>query len=198
MVYTRYGAERAIRYAFEQARTRNKRRKVTLIDKSNAIPPQEIWRRAFAAVASEYPDITTDAVYVDAAAMYLVENPGRFDVVVTTNLFGDILTDLGAAIQGGLGSAASGNIHPGRVSMFEPVHGSAPDIAGQNRASPIGAILAVGMLLHHIAEEEAAVRVNSAVRTLLQSRKVPSLGANSGLTTDEVGTMVAEAVEAEA
>jgi 3-isopropylmalate dehydrogenase len=195
MVYTRRGAERAIRYAFEQARARARQRKVTLVDKSNAIRPQEIWRRAFADVAIEYPDISTDAVYVDAATMYLIEDPGRFDVIVTTNLFGDIITDLGASIQGGVGSAASGNIHPGRVSMFEPIHGSAPDIAGQNRASPIGAILALGMMLDHVGEPAAATDIQSAVRQLLQSRSVPSLGSDSGLSTETIGDMVAEAVE---
>jgi 3-isopropylmalate dehydrogenase len=193
MVYTRRGVERAVRYAFDRARER--RKKLTLVDKSNAIRAQEIWRRTFAEVGVEYPDIATDAVYVDAAAMYMVDDPARFDVIVTTNLFGDILTDLGASIQGGLGSAASGNIHPGRVSMFEPVHGSAPDISGQNKASPIGAILALGMLLDDVGERQAAQSVHAAVRELLESRRIPSLDARSGLSTDAIGDLVTQKIE---
>jgi len=135
MIYTRRGVERCVRYAF-QAAQRRPRRRLTLVDKSNAIRPQDIWRRTFAEVATEYPEVSADAIYVDAAAMYMVAQPARFDVMVTTNLFGDILTDLGAVLQGGMGSAVSGNIHPGQISMFEPIHGSAPDIAGQNAASP--------------------------------------------------------------
>jgi 3-isopropylmalate dehydrogenase len=192
MVFTRRGVERAIRYAFELARSRARKRKVTLVDKSNAIRPQEIWRRVFAEVATEYRDVETDALYVDAAAMLMVTDPGRFDVVVTTNLFGDILTDLGAAIQGGMGGAASGNIHPGKVSMFEPIHGSAPDIVGQNRASPVGAVLAMAMLLDYIGEPEAGKLIESAVRDLLVSRRIPSLDACSGLSTDHVGDLICQ------
>lgn len=198
MVYTRYGVERAIRYAFELARTRDKRRHVTLVDKSNAIRPQEIWRRVFAQVGGEYPDITTDAMYVDAAAMYLVDDPKRFDVMVTTNLFGDILTDLGAAIQGGLGSAASGNIHPGRVSMFEPIHGSAPDIAGRGIASPIGAIAAVAMMLDYLGEQISASLIESAIRALLVSRRIETLDSRSGLSTRKTGDLVVTEVERQA
>ncbi|MBV9281149.1 MAG: 3-isopropylmalate dehydrogenase, partial [Chloroflexi bacterium] len=194
MIYTRRGVERTVRYAFELARTRP-RRTVTLVDKSNAIRPQEIWRRTFAAVASEYPDITAEALYVDAAAMLMVSHPARFDVVVTTNLFGDILTDLGAAIQGGMGSAASGNIHPGRVSMFEPIHGSAPDIAGKNVASPVGAIAAAAMMLDHLGQSEAARAVEGAIRALLVSRRLPGLDTGSGLSTGQVGDLVAAEVE---
>jgi 3-isopropylmalate dehydrogenase len=190
MIFTREGVERPIRYAFELARRR--RRHLTLVDKSNAIRAQDIWRRVFASVAEEYPDVTTDAIYVDAAAMYLVTDPKRFDVVVTTNLFGDILTDLGAAIQGGMGAAASGNIHPGRVSMFEPIHGSAPDIAGQGRASPIGAIGALAMMLEHLGETEASDAIERAVRALLSSRRIPSLDASSGVDTERQGDMVVE------
>lgn len=194
MVYTRNGVERAIRYAFELACIRNKQRHVTLVDKSNAIRPQEIWRRVFTEVAADYSDITTDAVYVDAAAMYMVNDPQRFDVLVTTNLFGDILTDLGAAIQGGVGSAASANIHPGRVSMFEPIHGSAPDIAGTHTASPIGAIAAVALMLDYLGERESAVLIESAIRGLLASRRIPTLDSRSGLTTQETGELVAAEV----
>ncbi len=189
MIYTRRGVERCVRYAFELARCRP-RRHLTLVDKSNAIRPQDIWRRTFAEVATEYSEVTTDAVYVDAAAMYMVADPARFDVIVTTNLFGDILTDLGAVLQGGMGSAASGNIHPEQVSMFEPIHGSAPDIAGQNVASPIGAIAALAMLLEYVGESEAADGVHSSIRNLLTSRRVPGLDARTGLTTVQVGDLV--------
>jgi 3-isopropylmalate dehydrogenase len=198
MVYTRGGVERAVRYAFELARSRAKQRKLTLVDKSNAIRPQEIWRRVFTNVAQEYPDIQTDAMYVDAAAMYMVDNPARFDVVVTTNLFGDILTDLGASLQGGLGSAASGNIHPGRVSMFEPIHGSAPDIAGKGVASPIGAIAALGMMLEFLGESRAAHLTMSAIQNLLVSQRIPSLDATSGLTSEQAGDLVVAEVERQA
>jgi 3-isopropylmalate dehydrogenase len=194
MIYTRAGVERTIRYAFELARTRQ-RRHLTLVDKSNAIRPQEIWRRTFAEVATEFPEVETDAIYVDAAAMYMVSDPARFDVIVTTNLFGDILTDLGAVIQGGMGSAASGNLHPGRVSMFEPIHGSAPDIAGRNLASPIGAIAAVGMMLEYLGETSAAALIQGAIRELLVSGRLPSLDARSGLGTDAVGQLVVDEVE---
>lgn len=194
MIYTRHGIDRTLRYAFDLARERQ--RHVTLVDKSNAIKAQDIWRRAFADVAEEYPDITTDAIYVDAAAMYLVDDPKRFDVMVTTNLFGDILTDLGAAIQGGLGAAASGNIHPGQVSMFEPIHGSAPDIAGRLVASPIGAIGAAAMMLRHLGERAAGDAVDAAIRTLLTERRIPGLDARTGLSTPQQGDMVVEVLEA--
>lgn len=188
MVFTRRGVDRALKYAFELAGTR--RHRLTVVDKSNAIRPQEIWRRALADMASEYPDIETEAIYVDAAAMLMIDNPARFDVMVTTNLFGDILTDLGAVIQGGMGAAASGNIHPGKVSMFEPIHGSAPDLAGTRRASPIGAIAALAMMLRYLGEVGAADRIDNSIRGLLVSRRLPSLAARSGLTTAEVGALV--------
>jgi 3-isopropylmalate dehydrogenase len=195
MIFTRSGITRAVRYAFELARSRAKKNKVTLVDKSNAIRPQELWRRIFAEVAADYPEITTDELYVDAAAMHLVDDPGQFDVIVTTNLFGDILTDLGAVLQGGLGSAASGNIHPGKVSMFEPIHGSAPNIAGQGIASPVGAILALSMLLDYAGEHEAAGMIEDSVKGLLVSRRLPSLDGKSGFGTSQVGDMVVEHLE---
>lgn len=194
MVYTRAGVERAIRYAFELARTRANRSHVTLVDKANAIRAQEIWRRTLADVAAEYPDVSCEAIYVDAAAMYMVSDPARFDVIVTTNLFGDILTDLGAALQGGMGSAASGNLHPGRTSMFEPIHGSAPDIAGQGRASPVGAILAVSMMLEYLGEVQAGAVIERAVRALVADGRIPTLDADSGLSTEETGTLVVNEV----
>jgi 3-isopropylmalate dehydrogenase len=195
MIYTRRGVERAMRYAFELARSRP-RKHLTLVDKSNAIQAQEIWRRTLSELSPEYPEVETDAVYVDAAVMYMVDDPARFDVIVTTNLFGDIITDLGAAIQGGLGSAASGNIHPGRTSMFEPIHGSAPKHAGANVASPVGAISAGAMMLRFLGEEPAAGAIEEAVRTLVVSRQIPTLDARSGLSTVQVGDMVASEMEA--
>ncbi len=196
MIYTRKGVERAIRYAFELARVRNKQKKVTLVDKANAIRVQDIWTRVFAEVAEEYPDIQTDHAYIDAACMWMVKNPEWFDVVVTTNLFGDIITDLGAIIQGGLGIAASGNIHPGKVSMFEPIHGSAPKYAGKNVANPMAAIAAVGMMLDFLGEKKAAAAIEQANRNLLTSGRITNVSANSGLSTTEVGDMIANEVEA--
>ncbi|MFM8978972.1 MAG: 3-isopropylmalate dehydrogenase [Planctomycetia bacterium] len=195
MIYTRNGVERVIRYAFELARKRNKggKPKVTLVDKANAIRAQDIWTRVFAEVAREHPGVETDHAYIDAACMWMVKNPEWFDVVVTPNLFGDILTDLGAMVQGGMGIAASGNIHPGKVSMFEPIHGSAPKYRGQNSANPLATIEAVRMLLDHVGEPAAAARVGKAVRAVLEGGKVKSLSAGAH-KTDELGDMVLAAL----
>lgn len=193
-VYTRKGCERAIRYAFEAARQRDKAKRVTLVDKANAVRPHDIWTRAFAEVGEEYPDIEQDHAYIDAACMWMVKNPEWFDVIVTTNMFGDILTDLGAILQGGLGIAASGNIHPGQTSMFEPIHGSAPKYTGKNVASPVGAIAAAGMMLDFLGEKEAANSIETAIANLLVSKRIPSLDASSGLGTSQVGDMVAEEI----
>jgi 3-isopropylmalate dehydrogenase len=195
MVYTRRGVERTIRYAFDLARSRGKARRVTLVDKANAIGAHDLWRRTLAAVSGDYPDVEADAVYVDAAAMYLVSDPARFDVIVTTNLFGDILTDLGAVIQGGMGAAASGNIHPEKVSMFEPIHGSAPDIAGRGVANPVASVLALSMMLDYLGESDSASRIERAVRDLLVSRRIPRLDAGAGMRTDEMGVLIAGEVE---
>ena len=199
MIYTRDGVERVIRYAFEVAKQRNKNGapQVTLVDKSNAIRAQDIWTRTFAEVASEYPDIKTDHAYIDAACMWMVKNPEWFDVVVTPNLFGDIITDLGAMIQGGMGIAASGNIHPGKVSMFEPIHGSAPKYRGKNSANPIATIEAVRMMLDHIGEQGAAKRVGDAVRTVLETGRIKSLSAGAHKTT-EVGDIILDALSVKA
>ena len=194
MIFTRKGCERAIRYAFETARKRNGKKRVTLVDKANAIRAMDIWTRTFAEVGAEYPDIEQDHAYIDAACMWMVKNPEWFDVVVVSNIFGDILTDLGAMVQGGMGIAASGNIHPGQVSMFEPIHGSAPKYKGKNVANPLGAIMAGAMLLDYVGEPAAAKQIEEAVSTLLSSRKIPSLGADSGLSTSQIGDMVCEAV----
>jgi 3-isopropylmalate dehydrogenase len=162
-VNTRKGVERIIRHAFEFAKSKG-RRKVTMSDKSNALRfAHDIWQRVFKQVASEHPDIEADHWYVDALAMQLVKAPEKFDVIVANNMFGDILTDLGAALQGGLGMAASGNIHPGRHAMFEPVHGSAPKYAGKDVANPFAAILAAQMMLEHLGMTEAADLVTRAV-----------------------------------
>jgi 3-isopropylmalate dehydrogenase len=199
-IYTRRGTERVIRYAFElavrRAKERGKPAKVTLVDKANVMTVGHgLWRRVFGEVAKEYPDVETEALYVDAAAMEFVLHPERFQVVVTTNLFGDILTDLGAAIQGGIGIAPSGNIHPGKVSMFEPVHGSAPTIAGKGLACPLAAILTAALMMEHLGETKVAQRIEEAVTKALQTGKIRSLEAGKmGLSTQEVGDLVASFV----
>jgi 3-isopropylmalate dehydrogenase len=163
-VNTRKGVERIIRAAFEYARAHGHDR-VTMSDKANAMEHAGgLWRRVFRLVSAEYPEIQSEALYVDMLAMDLVRRPERYRVIVTGNLFGDILSDLGSALVGGLGLTASGNIHPGRVSLFEPVHGSAPDIAGQDRANPLAAILTSALMLRHLGRGEAADRVERAVR----------------------------------
>jgi len=190
MVFTRKGCERAVRYAFELAKERKKDNKVTLVDKANAIRAQDIWTRTVEEVGREYPDITHDHAYIDAACMWMVKNPEWFDVVVTTNIFGDIFTDLGAMVQGGMGIAASGNIHPGQVSMFEPIHGSAPKYKDKNVACPIAAIMAAQMMLDFLGEKKAAVAIEDAITSLLSSGKIKSLDAKSGISTSEMGDMV--------
>jgi 3-isopropylmalate dehydrogenase len=195
MIYTRAGCERVVRYAYDLCRKRGGQKRLTLVDKANAIRSQDIWTRTFAEVGLEYEDVQQDHAYVDAACMWMVKNPDWFDVVVTTNLFGDIITDLGAQLVGGMGIAASGNIHPGKVSMFEPIHGSAPKYAGKNSANPLAAICAVGMMLDHLGEAEAAHAVEEAVRRLLTSGKVTSLRAGA-LPTDVLGDMVAAELRA--
>lgn len=169
---TRHGVERIVRYAYEQARGRE-RRHLTLCHKTNVlVNAGDLWWRTFHEVGEEYPDVTTDYVHVDAACLYFVTQPERFDVVVTENLFGDIITDLGAAVQGGMGLATSGNLNPSGdfPSMFEPVHGSAPDIAGQDRADPTAAVLALALLLESLGESAAAADVEAAVATWLAER----------------------------
>ena len=214
MVFTRKGTERIIRYAFELARERAgvrriatsprappgarsgegspplRRPRVTMVDKANAIRAQDLWTRTFAEVGAEYPDVEQDHAYVDACCMWMVKNPDWYDVIVTTNLFGDIITDLGAMIQGGMGIAASGNLHPGKHGMFEPIHGSAPRYAGKNVASPLGAISAAAMMLDFLGEGRAAAQIEAAVAGLLSSGAIPSIDARSGLSTTQVGDMV--------
>jgi 3-isopropylmalate dehydrogenase len=192
ILFTRKGVERVIRYAFELCRSRGKRKKLTLVDKANAVRAMDLWTRTFAEVGSEYPDIEREHAYIDAASMWCVKNPEWFDTVVTSNMFGDILTDLAAMIQGGLGIAASGNLHPGRVSLFEPIHGSAPKYAGKNVANPLATVMAVSMMLDYLGEKRAARRIEDAVTGLLQSKRIPSLGSDSGLKTSEIGDLVLE------
>jgi 3-isopropylmalate dehydrogenase len=180
---TRRGAERAIRYAFELA-TKRDRKKLTLVHKNNVLTRAgSLWTRTFNDVAKEYPTVTTDYLHVDAASMFFVTNPDRFDVVVTDNLFGDILTDIAAAICGGIGLAASGNINPTGAfpSMFEPVHGSAPDIAGKNLADPTATVMSVAMMLDHLGLSQAARDVEAAVAKDLATR------GDAKRSTTEVG-----------
>ncbi|MBI2266108.1 MAG: 3-isopropylmalate dehydrogenase [Armatimonadetes bacterium] len=201
-IYTRKGVERIIRYAYELCRKRNQKKKLTLCDKANAIPVHDLWRRVFREVGREYPDITQDMAYVDATAMWMVKNPEWFDVIVTTNMFGDILSDLGAMLQGGMGICASGNIHPGKVSMFEPIHGSAPKYAGKNSASPIAAILSVSMMLHYLSEKlgppyaAGGDLVERSVAELFASGRIQDPSASSGINTDAIGDLVLEKMTA--
>jgi 3-isopropylmalate dehydrogenase len=195
MIATRKGVERCIRYAFELTRKRNKANKLTLCDKANVLTyAHDLWRRTFEEVGREYPDIQRDYAFVDATTMWMVKNPEWFDVIVTCNMFGDIITDLGAMIQGGMGVAASGNLHPGDIAMFEPIHGSAPRYAGKNQINPIAAIAAAGMMLDYLGETEAGARVEKAIADLLASGKIKDLAAGKmGYATSEVGDMIAEA-----
>ena len=185
MVMTRKGVERAVRYAYDLARKRSKHNKLTLIDKANALQAQDIWTRCFEEVGREYPDIQRDHAYIDAACMWMVKNPEWFDVAVTGNMMGDIITDLGASIQGGMGLAASGNIHPGKVSMFEPIHGSAPKYTGKGVICPLATISAVQMMLDEIGFSDAAARIDQAMGKALTSGKITSLATSSGMKTHE-------------
>lgn len=199
-IYTRKGVERAIRYGYELARARaashpGKPARLTMVDKANAIRPHDIWTRTMAEVGKEYPDVEQDHAYVDACVMWMIKKPEWFDVIVTSNLFGDVLTDLGSALQGGLGVAASGNIHPGKTSMFEPIHGSAPKYAGQNVACPIGAIMAASMMMDYLGEKAAAKRIEDNVAYLLSSGKIKSTDARSGISTTQMGDMVVEQIQ---
>jgi 3-isopropylmalate dehydrogenase len=191
---TRRGVERIIVAAFEYARAQGRRR-VTMADKSNVQRfGGDLWQRTFREVAAGYTDIEANHLYVDAMAMYMVLDPARFDVIVTNNLFGDILTDVGAAIQGGLGLAASGNIHPGRVSLFEPVHGSAPPLAGRGVANPVGAILTAAMMLEYLGYEAASRAVEQAVGACVNAGETTrDLGGT--LSTREAGAAIRRRIE---
>lgn len=188
---TRHGVERCVDYAFDQARQRGGR--LDLCDKANVMTHAHgLWRRVFAEVAKQNPDIETGTVLVDAMCMYMVTQPERFRTVVTTNMFGDIIADLGAGIAGGMGFAASANLNPEGVSMFEPVHGSAPDIAGQGKANPIAAILSAGLMLDTLGHPEAGDDVRSAVNTCLTEGKIDMTPGK--MTTSQIGDAIASAV----
>jgi len=192
---TRKGVERCIRYAFEYSRKRNKKKKLTLCGKTNVLTyAWDLWERAFNEIAKEYPDIATDYAHVDATTMWFVKNPEWFDVIVTDNMFGDIITDLGAMIQGGMGIAAGGNINPQGVSMFEPIGGSAPKYTGKNVINPLAAICALGMMLENLGEVKAGAAVEDAVIKVV-TNKLKSLAAGKmGYSTQEVGDLVVESL----
>jgi len=187
------GIQRCIRYAFNYARKRNKKKKVTLCGKTNVLTyAWDLWERIFYEVAKDYPDIQTDYAHVDATCMWMVKNPEWFDVIVTDNMFGDIITDLGAIIQGGMGIAAGGNINPEGVSMFEPIGGSAPKYTGKNVINPLAAICALSMLLENLGETQAALAVEEAVIKVVNT-KLKSLAAGKmGYSTSEVGDLVTD------
>jgi 3-isopropylmalate dehydrogenase len=194
-INTRKGVERIIRYAFEYCRKYTKldgsrRSKVLMCDKSNAMTHAGgLWQRVFKEVSGEYPKITAQHMFVDALCMQMVRDPRQFDVIVTNNMFGDIITDLAAALQGGLGMAASGNIHPGRTSMFEPVHGSAPLIAGKNEANPFGAILTASMMLRHLDFTKEADKIEAAVLEAVRQKKTTQ-DIEGSLGTREAGEWI--------
>lgn len=189
---TRKGVERCLKYAFELARKRNKEKKVTLCGKTNVLTyAWDLWQRTFDEVSKKYPDIKTDYAHVDATCMWMIKNPEWFDVIVTDNMFGDIITDLAAMIQGGMGIAAGGNINPEGVSMFEPIGGSAPKYTGKNVINPLAAISALGMMLENLGEEKAAACLEKSVMKV--TTKLKSLSAGKmGYSTSEVGDLVVE------
>jgi 3-isopropylmalate dehydrogenase len=191
-INTRHGVERIVRYAFDLARSPGRRRKVTLVHKTNVLTfAGDLYQRVVDEVSSEHPDVEADYVHVDAACIYLLDQPSRFDVIVTDNMFGDIITDLGAMIQGGMGVAAGANISPGGVSMFEPIGGTAPSETGKGTINPLAAIGAIGMLLRELGRSEAAARVERGIR--FAASKMSSMRAGEmGYTTSEVGDLVVE------
>jgi len=198
-INTRKGVERIIRYAFQYCERHTKldgapRKTVLMCDKSNAMTHAGgLWQRVFKEVSGEYPQLTTQHMYVDALCMQMVRDPRQFDVIVTNNMFGDIITDLAAGLQGGLGMAASGNIHPGKTSMFEPVHGSAPPIAGKNMANPLGAILTAAMMLAHLGMAREAAKIEAAVLEAVRQKKTTQ-DIGGPLGTREAGEWVATKV----
>ncbi len=196
MVNTRFGVERCIRYAYEYCRGRDDEKRLTLCAKTNVLTyAHDLWWRAFQEVGEEYPDIERDYAHVDATCMWMIKNPERFDTIVTCNMFGDIITDLGAMIQGGMGIAAGANINPEGVSMFEPIGGSAPKYAGKNVINPLAAICAVGMMLTELGETRSAERVEKAVMWVT-ANKVRNLAAGKmGYSTQEVGDLVVKAAQ---
>ena len=195
-INTRRGVERCLRFAFEFCRKRNKNKKLTLCGKTNVLTYAfDLWERAFHEIGQkDYPDITRDYAHVDATTMWFVKNPEWFDVIVTDNMFGDIITDLGAMIQGGMGIAAGGNINPKGTSMFEPIGGSAPKYTGKNVINPLAAICAGQMMLDFLGEREAAAAIESAVIKTVREKLKDLAAGKMGFTTTQVGDMVAAAV----
>ncbi|MGQ9630690.1 MAG: 3-isopropylmalate dehydrogenase [bacterium] len=197
MLYTRKEVDRCLRYAFELTRKRNRKRMLTLCHKTNVLTyAGDLWFRAFEEMGKrEFPDVKRDYAHVDATTMWMVKNPEHFDVIVTENMFGDIITDLGAMIQGGMGIAAGGNINPEGVSMFEPIGGSAPKYTGKNVINPLAAICAAQMMLVNLGEDVVASAVEEAVAKALLSGKIKSMSAGQmGLTTSEVGDLIASQI----
>ncbi len=196
MVSTRKGVERCIRFAFEYTLKKRKRKKLTLCGKTNVLTyAHDLWERVFYEVGEEYPEVEKDYAHVDAICMWMVKNPEFFDVIVTCNMFGDIITDLGAVIQGGMGIAAGGNINPGGTSMFEPIGGSAPKYTGKNVINPLAAICAGAMMLEHLGEEEGAKRIEEAVIKVVRDHLKSLSAGKMGYTTEEVGDLVAHYVK---
>lgn len=200
MLYTRHQVDRCLKYAFEYTKKRNKTNTLTLCGKTNVLTYVfDLWERAFHEMgAKDFPSVKREYAHVDATTMWMVKNPEWFDVIVTGNMFGDIITDLGAMIQGGMGIAAGGNINPEGVSMFEPIGGSAPKYTGLNVINPLAAIFSAQMMLDHLGETEAAACIEKACVAFLESRKIPGLSAKeikeSGMSTTKIGDAVAELV----
>jgi len=192
MLITRHGAERIVRSAFVEARKR--RRHVTLVDKANVLPCMAFFRAVFDQVAPEFPDVATDRVYVDAMSLYLVQRPERFDVLVTENMFGDILSDLAAGIVGGMGMAPSADIGP-KYAVFQPSHGTAPDIAGKGIANPVATILSAAMMLHWLKEPAAARAIETATRAVLANPEARAADLGGRMSTTELGSAIAATIE---
>ncbi|MBW2711972.1 MAG: 3-isopropylmalate dehydrogenase [Deltaproteobacteria bacterium] len=196
-INTRMGVERCIRYAFDLCRRRNRAKKLTLCGKTNVLTYAfDLWERTFHEVATDYPDIEADYAHVDALCMWMIMNPERFDVIVTDNMFGDIITDLGAVLQGGMGIAAGANINPEGVSMFEPISGSAPKYAGKNNINPIAAILAAQLMLDTLGETEAAQMIERAVMKVLEEDLKGVAAGKMGYSTSDVGDLIVDFIEA--
>ena len=193
MIYSRMGVERAIRYAFEIARTRDKKKQVTLIDKANAVRAHDIWTRTFAEVSQDFPDVSTDHAYVDAACMWMIKNPQNYDVLVAENMFGDIISDLCAGLVGGLGFASAANIGD-RYAVFEPTHGSAPKYAGQYKVNPMAMLLAVKLMFDWLGEAELARRLEDAIGAVIRDRRVGTYDVGMSNTSLEVAQEVAREV----
>jgi 3-isopropylmalate dehydrogenase len=195
-INTRKGVERCIRFAFEYCRNRNKKKKLTLCGKTNVLTYAfDLWERAFNEIARDYPDIQTDYAHVDAICMWMVKNPEWFDVIVTDNMFGDIITDLGAIIQGGMGIAAGANINPGGISMFEPIGGSAPKYTGKGVINPIAAICAAQLMLETLGESGAAAMIEQGVMKVLREDLTDTSAGKMGYSTSQVGDLIKDYIE---